>query len=94
MAALGPLRDVQQRSTGRWYDNRITPKPDAIGDAEFVRTLVPVVFVMGWPWLLALGSLVGIAPFGSISIVMASGLAFLFPSFAREDQKRRTTQPS
>ena len=37
MAALWPLRNLQQKSTGRWYGNLVTPKPDAVDDDSFLN---------------------------------------------------------
>lgn len=54
MAALWPVRNLQQRSTGRWYANLLTPKPEAVGEAEFIASMAPVAFVLAWPLLLVL----------------------------------------
>ena len=51
MSVLWPLRVLQKKSTGRWYANSITPKPEAVGDVEFVLSLLPVTFVLVWPWV-------------------------------------------
>ena len=64
MALLWPLRNLQGKSTGRWYENLVTPKPEAVGDREFALSLAPVAFVIVWPWLLVLGSALGLTPFG------------------------------
>ena len=42
---------LQQKSTGRWYENLVTPKPTAVSDAELALSLLPVGFVLLWPWL-------------------------------------------
>ena len=51
MAALWPVRVLQRKSTGRWYNNLVTPKPDAVGEAELLLSLLPVLFVLVWPWV-------------------------------------------
>lgn len=51
MAALWPIRVLQDKSTGRWYENLVTPKPDAVSDREFMLSVLPVAFVLIWPWL-------------------------------------------
>ena len=33
------------------YRNLVTPKPDAVSDAELALSLLPVGFVLLWPWL-------------------------------------------
>ena len=54
MAVLWPIRNLQQKSTGRWYENLITPTPAALEPTEFQFSLLPVGFVLVWPWLLVL----------------------------------------
>ena len=54
MAVLWPIRNLQQKSTGRWYENLITPTPAALEPTEFKLSLLPVGFVLAWPWLLVL----------------------------------------
>ena len=51
MSVLWPIRVLQRKSTGRWYENCVTPKPEAVSDAEFALSLLPAAFVMVWPWL-------------------------------------------
>eukprot|EP00908_Phaeocystis_cordata_P013585 Transcript_24650.p1 GENE.Transcript_24650~~Transcript_24650.p1 ORF type:complete len:462 (-),score=209.51 Transcript_24650:534-1847(-) len=51
MSILWPIRVLQQKSTGRWYENLVTPKPTAVSDAELALSLLPVGFVLLWPWL-------------------------------------------
>mmetsp|Transcript_15408 Transcript_15408/g.27556 ORF Transcript_15408/g.27556 Transcript_15408/m.27556 type:complete len:668 (+) Transcript_15408:46-2049(+) len=51
MAALWPIRVLQDKSTGRWYENLVTPKPDAVSDREFMLSFLPVAFVLIWPWI-------------------------------------------
>jgi len=52
MSALWPTRVLERKSTGRWYENLITPKPELVSDAEFGASFIPVIFVLVWPWLL------------------------------------------
>jgi len=33
------------------YRNLVTPKPDAVSDAELALSLLPVGCVLLWPWL-------------------------------------------
>ena len=33
------------------YRNLVTPKPDAVSDAELALSLLPVGSVLLWPWL-------------------------------------------
>ena len=70
MAALWPVRNLQRKSTGRWYDNLITPKPDSVGDAEFAASIAPVLFSVAWPWLLVL--------FGHVNLLHGF-LLFFYP---------------
>lgn len=50
MSVLWPIRVLQGKSTGRWYENLVTPKPDAVGDAEFALSLLLPAFALLWPW--------------------------------------------
>jgi len=54
MSALWPIRNLQGKSTGRWYENLITPTPELLEQKEFLLSLVPVGFALVWPWLLVL----------------------------------------
>ena len=51
MSVLWPLRVLQRRSTGRWYANLVTDKPEAVRSSELLLSLLPVGFVLLWPWL-------------------------------------------
>ena len=33
----------------RRYENLVTPKPDAVSEAELALSLLPVAFVLVWP---------------------------------------------
>lgn len=58
MSVLWPLRALQGKSTGRWYENLVTPKPDAVSDEEFRLSLIPIAFALIWPWIrVALGEI-------------------------------------
>ena len=67
MAILWPLRNLQGKSTGRWYENLVTPKPAAVDDDAFRASLAPVAFVLAWPWLLVLASGLGLLHLGDYS---------------------------
>merc|ERR1719261_1084945 len=54
MSVLWPVRNLQGKSTGRWYENLITPVPEALARREFLLSLAPVGFVLVWPLLLVL----------------------------------------
>jgi len=71
MSVLWPMRIIQGSSTGRHYRNNITPKPDSVAEQDFALSLAPTGFVMVWPWLLALASLLGYTPFGEINLLHA-----------------------
>ena len=77
MAVLWPLRNVQGGSTGRWYANLITPKPDAVAMAPFLLSVLPVAFVLTWPWLLVVASLLSGGEYG-VSILHGAML-WLYP---------------
>ena len=79
MAVLWPLRNLQGKSTGRWYENLVTPKPEAVDDDEFAASLAPVAFVMVWPWLLVLGSMLGLAPFSHDINVLHGFFLWYYP---------------
>lgn len=79
MALLWPLRNLQGKSTGRWYENLVTPKPEAVDDDAFRWSLAPVAFVMVWPWLLVLGSAAGLAPFGGDFNVLHGFFLWYYP---------------
>ena len=57
MSALWSLRNLQNKSTGRWYKNLITPKPSSVPTAEFALSLAPVAFCLTWPPMLVLAHL-------------------------------------
>jgi len=54
MAVLWPVRNLQRKSTGRWYENLITPKPSFVSDATLALSLLPCGLVLTWPWVLAI----------------------------------------
>jgi fatty acid desaturase len=51
MSVLWPVRVLQRKSTGRWYANLITPKPDRVSDLALAVSFAPVAFVLVWPWV-------------------------------------------
>ena len=64
MSVLWPLRVLQRRSTGRWYANLVTDKPEAVRASELLLSLLPVGFVLLWPWLrLLLGEINAVEAF-------------------------------
>ena len=77
MAALWPLRNLQHKSTGRWYENLITPKPEAVAERELALSMLPVGFVLVWPWLLALAHVATGGAYG-VNLVHATML-WLYP---------------
>ena len=55
---------LQRRSTGRWYANLVTDKPEAVRSSELLLSLLPVGFVLLWPWLrLLLGEINAVEAF-------------------------------
>jgi len=77
MAALWPIRNLQQKTTGRWYENLITPKPAAVGDVEFALSMLPVAFVLVWPPILLLAHIASAGELGVNAI--HSFMLWLYP---------------
>jgi len=77
MAVLWPLRNLQQRSTGRWYENLVTPKPAAVSERALTLSMVPGAVVLVWPWLLVLANLASGGEYG-VNLVHGTML-WLYP---------------
>ena len=84
MAVLWPLRNLQKKSTGRWYENLITPKPDAVSESALLLSMLPTAFVLIWPWLLVLAHLITVdllhGAYGSYGVSLPHGtMLWLYP---------------